>query len=151
MRDREVYMKGIDASYSYEGYEIYKTADVKNDLKDRDCKKTALKEVKKVSIMSRAVTIRGITVKNRMPLSSCACRVRLSAGSRGRRQPYYFSFPYSSSDTGSSHSLEVSSPGTSTARWANQESGAAPCQCLTPAGIFTTSPGCSSCASLPHS
>ncbi len=32
MRDREVYMKGIDASYSYEGYEIYKTADVKNDL-----------------------------------------------------------------------------------------------------------------------
>lgn len=32
IRDREVYMKGIDASYSYEGYEIYKTADVKNDL-----------------------------------------------------------------------------------------------------------------------
>ena len=32
INDREVYMKGIDASYSYEGYEIYKTADVKNDL-----------------------------------------------------------------------------------------------------------------------
>ena len=32
IHDREVYMKGIDASYSYEGYEIYKTADVKNDL-----------------------------------------------------------------------------------------------------------------------
>ena len=29
--------------------------------------------------------------------------------------------------------------------------GAAPCQCLTPAGIFTTSPGRSSCAGLPHS
>ena len=32
IHDREIYMKGIDASYSYEGYEIYKTADVKNDL-----------------------------------------------------------------------------------------------------------------------
>lgn len=32
IHDREVYMKGIDASYSYEGYESYKTADVKNDL-----------------------------------------------------------------------------------------------------------------------
>lgn len=32
IHDREVYMKGIDASYSYEGYEVYKTADVKNDL-----------------------------------------------------------------------------------------------------------------------
>lgn len=32
IHDREVYMKGIDASYSYEGHEIYKTADVKNDL-----------------------------------------------------------------------------------------------------------------------
>ena len=32
IHDREVYMKGIDASYSYEGYEIYKTSDVKNDL-----------------------------------------------------------------------------------------------------------------------
>ena len=28
--DREVYMKGIDASYNYEGYSIYKTEDLKN-------------------------------------------------------------------------------------------------------------------------
>ena len=32
IQEREVYRKGIDARYSYEGYEIYKTADVKNDL-----------------------------------------------------------------------------------------------------------------------
>ncbi len=29
--DREVYMKGIDASYRYEGYNEYKTEDLKND------------------------------------------------------------------------------------------------------------------------
>lgn len=29
INDREVYMKGIDASYYYEGYEVYKTADMK--------------------------------------------------------------------------------------------------------------------------
>lgn len=29
---------------------------------------------------------------------------------------YYFNFPYSSSETASHHSLDVSSPGTSTAR-----------------------------------
>ncbi len=58
---------------------------------------------------------------------------------------------YSSAETGSSHSLEVLSPGTSTARCANQLSLAAPCQCLTPAGMMTTSPGWSSRASLPHS
>lgn len=29
INDREVYMKGIDASYYYEGYEVYKTADIK--------------------------------------------------------------------------------------------------------------------------
>ncbi len=28
--DREVYMKGIDASYNYEGYSVYKTEDLKN-------------------------------------------------------------------------------------------------------------------------
>ncbi len=50
-----------------------------------------------------------------------------------------------------SHSLEASVPGASTARWENQLSGAAPCQCFTPAGILTTSPGFNSCASLPHS
>jgi len=27
--DREVYMKGVDASYHYEGYNVYKTADIK--------------------------------------------------------------------------------------------------------------------------
>ena len=27
--DREIYMKGIDASYRYEGYDVYRTADVK--------------------------------------------------------------------------------------------------------------------------
>ena len=47
--------------------------------------------------------------------------------------------------------LEVSSPGTSTAICVNQESLAAPCQCLTPALILTTSPGCNSLASFPHS
>ena len=58
---------------------------------------------------------------------------------------------YSSSETGSSHSLLASTPGTSTARCANHESAAAPCQCLTPAGMLTTVPGTISTASLPHS
>ena len=31
INDREVYMKGIDASYRYEGYNLYKTEDLKND------------------------------------------------------------------------------------------------------------------------
>lgn len=29
--DREIYMKGIDASYYYEGYSNYKTEDIKNE------------------------------------------------------------------------------------------------------------------------
>ena len=29
--DREVYMKGIDASYHYEGYNVFKTADIRNE------------------------------------------------------------------------------------------------------------------------
>ncbi len=29
INDREVYMKGIDASYRYEGYNVYKTEDLK--------------------------------------------------------------------------------------------------------------------------
>lgn len=29
INDREVYMKGVDASYHYEGYDIYKTTDIK--------------------------------------------------------------------------------------------------------------------------
>jgi cell filamentation protein len=29
--DREVYMKGIDASYHYEGYNVFKTEDLGNE------------------------------------------------------------------------------------------------------------------------
>ena len=29
INDREVYMKGVDASYHYEGYDVFKTADIK--------------------------------------------------------------------------------------------------------------------------
>ena len=53
----------------------------------------------------------------------------------------YFRVPYTASSTASSHSLEPSTPGTSIARCENHESGAAPCQCFTPTGILTTSPG----------
>ena len=38
INDRGVYMKGIDASYYYEGYNIYKTADIK-DSAVPSCKK----------------------------------------------------------------------------------------------------------------
>lgn len=31
VNDREVYMKGIDASYHYEGYNVYKTENIKNE------------------------------------------------------------------------------------------------------------------------
>ena len=31
INDREVYMKGVDASYHYEGYAVYKTADTKGE------------------------------------------------------------------------------------------------------------------------
>lgn len=31
INDREVYMKGIDASYHYEGYNVYKTKNLIND------------------------------------------------------------------------------------------------------------------------
>ena len=31
VNDREVYMKGIDASYHYEGYNVYKTDNIKNE------------------------------------------------------------------------------------------------------------------------
>ena len=57
--------------------------------------------------------------------------------------PYYFD--------ASSHSVDVSSPGTSIARCENQLSSAAPCQCFTPAGMFTQSPGFIATGSLPHS
>ena len=29
INDREVYMKGVDASYRYEGYDAYKTAQIR--------------------------------------------------------------------------------------------------------------------------
>lgn len=31
INDRDVYMKGIDASYHYEGYNLYKTENLKNE------------------------------------------------------------------------------------------------------------------------
>lgn len=58
---------------------------------------------------------------------------------------------YSSSVTGSCHSLEVFSPGTSTAMCENQLFLFAPCQCLTFAGMTTTSPAFRLRAGLPHS
>lgn len=64
---------------------------------------------------------------------------------------FYFSFPYSSGSTPSHHSLLVPSPGTSRARCWKAESGAAPCQCFTSGGMFTTSPAFSSRAGFPHS
>ena len=66
-------------------------------------------------------------------------------------QSSYFSFLYSSSLTGSSHSLELFSPGTSIARCEDHSSGTAPCQCLTSVGILMQSPGFISTASLPSS
>ena len=44
-------------------------------------------------------------------------------------------FSYCASDTSSSHSLDVLTPSGSMARWLNQASVTAPCQCLTPAGM----------------
>ena len=58
---------------------------------------------------------------------------------------------YASSVTASSHSLEQPSSGTSMARWENQLSGAAPCQCFTSGGMLTTSPGRRGRGALPHS
>lgn len=31
INDREIYMKGIDASYHYEGYHVFKTENIKNE------------------------------------------------------------------------------------------------------------------------
>lgn len=36
INDREVYMKGVDASYHYEGYDLYKTADMKSPRRKPD-------------------------------------------------------------------------------------------------------------------
>ena len=61
----------------------------------------------------------------------------------------YFILLYSSSLTASCHSLDVFLPGISKARWENQLSFAAPCQCFTLAGMWMTVPGRISCAGLP--
>ena len=31
INDRAVYMKGVDASYHYEGYDVYRTADISDE------------------------------------------------------------------------------------------------------------------------
>ena len=38
INDRQMYMKGVDASYQYEGYSTYKTEDLKKAIPDRDVK-----------------------------------------------------------------------------------------------------------------
>lgn len=38
INDRQVYMKGIDASYQYEGYSAYKTEDMKKNTPDRSAR-----------------------------------------------------------------------------------------------------------------
>ena len=65
--------------------------------------------------------------------------------------PHCFNLLYSSSVTGSSHSLEVPSPAGSNVMWLNQLFFFAPCQCLTFAGITTTLPASIETASFPHS
>lgn len=64
---------------------------------------------------------------------------------------YRVAVRYSTSLTGSNHSLEVFSPSISTARCANQLSAAAPCQCLTFAGMLITVPGRIITAGFPSS
>jgi hypothetical protein len=58
--------------------------------------------------------------------------------------------PYCSSVTFSSHSTLLPSRNSVIARCVIELSGAAPCQCFTPAGMRTTSPGRISCLSPPH-
>ena len=44
INDREVYMKGVDASYSYEGYQVYRIGEIKSAVEtqhkkiDRDAR-----------------------------------------------------------------------------------------------------------------
>lgn len=76
--------------------------------------------------------------------ASCAGKATAVAAIRSQA-----SAAYVASSTGSSHSLDAFTPGTSMARWLIQLSGAAPCQCLTSAGMLTTSPGVSSRAGWP--
>ena len=60
-------------------------------------------DVKKVSIVSGAVTIRGITVTAGCPFRQVPCRVRISTSSlRDAGKHVQISFPCSSSDTGAS-------------------------------------------------
>ncbi len=79
------------------------------------------------------------------------CRVEAKATRSGLRAFHLVAAAYASSSTGSHHSFEVSVPGTSSAMCWNQLSGAAPCQCLTLAGMFTVSPFLSRRTGLPHS
>ena len=64
---------------------------------------------------------------------------------------YFSNSLYSSSLTGSHHSLEVSSPGISAAIWENQLSFFAPCQCLTSGGTVMIVPGVSGTGAFPAS
>ena len=41
VNDREVYMKGVDASYHYEGYDVYKTAEIKDNRSNRNSSRDA--------------------------------------------------------------------------------------------------------------
>ena len=58
---------------------------------------------------------------------------------------------YSLSDTGPNHSAGPFDTCVPTAICVNPLPGAAPCQCITPGAIFTTSPGCSSRIAPPFS
>ena len=41
INDREVYMKGVDASYHYEGYDVYKTSEIKDSRSNRNSSQDA--------------------------------------------------------------------------------------------------------------
>ena len=41
INDREVYMKGVDASYHYEGYDVYKTSEIKDGRSNRNSSQDA--------------------------------------------------------------------------------------------------------------
>ena len=105
------------------------------------CKTSVSLELNHVAICSQRRAL-GPVVNHDTDNSSPRPRSNSKQCSR-QAAPYsrYASLPYSSSDTGSSHSVEAFSPATSIARCENHESGAAPCQCSTFAGMFTTVPG----------
>ena len=74
----------------------------------------------------RPLGIRSLIVwRERLP------RAGISFGRAVAQPSFPVALKYSPSLTASSHSLAVSAPGTSTARWENQLFGAAPCQCFT--------------------